>query len=99
MKRAVPTLCFSIRKPRSSRRGFRLFVDASYRRIRLACGPRGSDETIFLARRKRPETEGKIPMIVQIKGAMMLMSVLNLIYREFLKSAVPGMVSMGGRRQ
>jgi hypothetical protein len=74
-------------------------VDASYRRIRLACGSRGSDETIFLARRKRPETEGKIPMMRRLKGAIMLMSVLNLIYREFLKSAVPGMASLGGRQQ
>jgi hypothetical protein len=74
-------------------------VDANYRCIRLACGPRGSDETIFLARRKRPETEGKVPMMGRIKGAIMLMSILNLIYREFLKSAVPGMASLGGRQQ
>ena len=25
--------------------------------------------------------------------------ILNLIYREFLKSAVPGMASLGGRQQ
>jgi hypothetical protein len=74
-------------------------VDASYRHIRLACGPRGSDETIFLARRKRPETEDKIAMMRRIKGAIMLISILNLIYREFLKSAVPGMASLGARRQ
>ena len=74
-------------------------MDASYLRIRLACGPRGSDETIFLARRKRPETEGKISMMVQIKGAIMLMSILDLIHREFEKSAVRGMASLGGRQQ
>jgi hypothetical protein len=74
-------------------------VDASYRRIHLTCGPRASHETILLARRKRPETEGKILMIRRIKGAIMLMSILNLIYREFLKSAVPGMASLGGRQQ
>jgi hypothetical protein len=26
-------------------------------------------------------------------------SILNLIYREFLKSAAPGMASLGGRNQ
>jgi hypothetical protein len=59
----------------------------------------GSDETIFHLRRKRPETEGKIPMTRRIKGAIMLISILNLIYREFLKSAVPGMASLGGGQQ
>jgi hypothetical protein len=68
MKRAVPTLRFSIRKPRSPRRGFRLLWTLSYRCIRLACGPRGSDETIFPTRRKRPETDGEILMIRRIKG-------------------------------
>ena len=38
-------------------------------------------------------------MIRRIKGAIMLMSILNLIYREFLRSAVPGMASLGGRQQ
>jgi hypothetical protein len=37
-------------------------------------------------------------MIRQIKGAMMPMSVLNLIYREFLKSAVLGMATPGERQ-
>ena len=58
----------------------------------------GSDEAIFRLRRKRPETEGKILMIGRIKGAIMFMSILNLIYREFLKSAVPGMATLGGRQ-
>jgi hypothetical protein len=34
-------------------------------------------------------------VIYRIKGAIMLMSILNLIYLEFLKSAVPGMASLG----
>jgi hypothetical protein len=38
-------------------------------------------------------------MIRRIKGAIMLMSILNLIYREFLKSALPGMASLGGGQQ
>jgi hypothetical protein len=38
-------------------------------------------------------------VIDRIKGAIMLMAILNLIYREFLKSAVPGMASLGGRQQ
>jgi hypothetical protein len=37
-------------------------------------------------------------MIRRIKGAIMLISILNLIYREFLKSAVPGMASLGGQQ-
>jgi hypothetical protein len=57
------------------------------------------DEAILLARRKRPETDGEILMIGRQREAIMLISILNLIYREFLKSAVPGMASLGGRRQ
>jgi hypothetical protein len=38
-------------------------------------------------------------MMRRIKGAIMLVSILNLIYREFLKSAVPGMASLEGRQQ
>ena len=38
-------------------------------------------------------------MIGRQMEAIMLISILNLIYREFLKSAVPGMASLGGRRQ
>jgi hypothetical protein len=33
-----------------------------------------------------------------IKGAIMLISILNLIYREFLKSALPGMTGRGAWR-
>jgi hypothetical protein len=35
----------------------------------------------------------------RIEGAIMGMSILNLIYREFLVRDVPGMASLGGREQ
>ena len=38
-------------------------------------------------------------MIHRIKEAIMAMSILNLIYREFLKCAVLGMATLGGRQQ
>jgi hypothetical protein len=38
-------------------------------------------------------------MMRRIEGSIMLMSILNLIYRKFLKSAVPGMASLGRRQQ
>jgi hypothetical protein len=58
-----------------------------------------SDETIFLTRRKRPETVGALLMIHRIKEAIMPMLILDLIYREFLKSAVLGMANLGGRQR
>lgn len=38
-------------------------------------------------------------MIRRIREAFMAMSILNLIYCEFLKSAVLGMATLGGRRK
>jgi hypothetical protein len=37
-------------------------------------------------------------MLPTTKGAIMLISILNLIYREFLKSALPGMTRRGALR-
>jgi hypothetical protein len=36
--------------------------------------------------------------MVQQRGTIMLAVILNLVYREFLRSAVSGMASTGARR-
>lgn len=55
------------------------------------------DETIPVhretLRKQRPDTVKEI----QDRGQIMLVSVLNLIYREFLKRALIGMTMQGGR--
>jgi hypothetical protein len=38
-----------------------------------------------------------MPMLNRATGAIMV-TILNLIYREFLNSAVPGTARLGGRR-
>jgi hypothetical protein len=48
-------------------------------------------ETIFPSRRKGPETKAVyLPQLKQ-RGSMTLALILNALYREFLKAALPGM--------
>jgi hypothetical protein len=54
------------------------------------------DEADSPSWRNRPETDVRYQC--SIKAVAIMVSFLNLIYREFLKSAVPGIASPGGRR-
>jgi hypothetical protein len=50
----------------------------------------GHDETIFINARSRPETQRLYDVAQPIKGATMLQSILNGIYRQFLKNTLAG---------
>jgi hypothetical protein len=49
------------------------------------------NETIFMARRRRPETEMRFHSLGQKRGAIMLAFILNSIYREVLRTSLSGM--------
>jgi hypothetical protein len=55
-------------------------------------------ETIFAPGRKGPETKAAYLPVNQTTGIVMLALILNAIYRQFIKAALPGMASQGARR-
>jgi hypothetical protein len=52
---------------------------------------RRGDETIFVVRRRRPETEMRFHDLVKQGDAIMLAFILNSIYREVLRTSLSGM--------
>jgi hypothetical protein len=55
------------------------------------------DETTFPQTRSRPETEAAYATRDQRRGSIMLIRILNAIYRQFLRAALIGTAAMGGR--
>jgi hypothetical protein len=60
--------------------------------------PRWRYETIFACREAlRKQTTATVRPIGTNEGQVMFVSVLNVIYREFIKRALSGMATQGGR--
>jgi hypothetical protein len=47
-------------------------------------------EAVFTSPRSHPETEAGHHRLIQTRGAIMLVSILNAIYREFLRASLSG---------
>jgi len=56
------------------------------------------DEAILMVRRRRTETDLCSPAPIRQRGAIMLVLILNAIYRQFLRAALHGISSQGARR-
>jgi hypothetical protein len=59
---------------------------------------RQPNETIFPDREVVPHRRDQPSSLIKQRGSIMLALILNAIYRQFLKSALPGVASQGGRR-
>ena len=56
------------------------------------------DEAIFMVRRRYPETNKcSDDRRFQQRGAIMLVLILNAIYHQFLRAALPGISSQGAK--
>ena len=60
----------------------------------------GPARNLFPSGRNRPETDGPYQYEGGVKSteAIMLVPILNLVYREFLRSVLSGMATQGARR-
>jgi hypothetical protein len=56
-----------------------------------------ADETIFLVRRSHPETNQCSHHPDQSAGAIMFAIILNAIYRQLIRAALPGISRQGGK--
>jgi hypothetical protein len=56
---------------------------------------RGQARNHFLGRRSDPETNRADPVAIKRRGPTMLTTILNAIYREFLRASISGAKAAG----